>query len=213
MPSPEAIAAAIALCRSARLANAPVTDDDADACAEVWLLQLRDIPDDAFETAVHAHLDDRDRGRWWPTPADIRARAPLVSNTHVEAWERILDALHHGDRSSGSLPSVEGLLDAVQAKAFQLAGGMWALRNANQDQVHWVRDRFLRVAQRLSGGQRAIPGPRAANVLAQAPPQARATLAGFFGPPEESGRAAHRARLVEQARAAAGDHDDEEDWR
>ena len=95
--------------------------------AETWATLLHDTPDEVFLAAVSAHLRDPERGRWWPTVADLRARMDLEpaddGDEHAQAWEWIVLCARKG------LDRVE-YLGAEHARALREIGGIVAVRQS-----------------------------------------------------------------------------------
>lgn len=140
MLSPEAVVDAIARCRAAGLINAPANDRDTELAAEVWLDDLADLADDELAHACREHRRDPERGRFMPTPADIRARVPRLTapqlNPDAEVWDRIVAA-----GFSGPL-GVE--LTEAQRIALARVGGRWHIvRAAVGVELATLRRRFL----------------------------------------------------------------------
>lgn len=87
MATPQKIAEIIMLFRAAGLQNGPETDKAVQACCEAWLLTLDDLPDGDLAAAARAWMRVPQRGRWWPTPADLLEVSPAVKSAtrQVEA--------------------------------------------------------------------------------------------------------------------------------
>ena len=111
MATPQKIAEVIMLFRAAGLNNGPVTEEAVEACCEAWLLTLDDISDHDLTEAARAWMRIPQRGRWWPTPADLLECSPAVqaATRQIEAakaddgsrwWPRVLRAVGSIGRST-----------------------------------------------------------------------------------------------------------------
>ena len=138
MASSKVIAAGMRYLQAARVRNSPASPEEFEATAEVWLDAFGDVGDEPFKAAVKAHVNDPERGGWWPTVADIRAKLPATVDDDVAAWDTMLGDIRAGRRIDADA------LDSVQAKALADIGGSWAIRNAEGGaEIGGLRKRFL----------------------------------------------------------------------
>ena len=151
------------------LGKAPATPEDVALCRRGWADFLDDVPDDALRDALRAHVRDPERGRWWPTPADLLARVPRAETptaTPEQLWDRILERV----RCQGPYRAQDGsgrvafgdLLDAEQQAALRSIGGSRAIGAADSYELARLRAAWLRAvagepgtALRLVGGGRS----------------------------------------------------------
>ena len=54
------------------------TPEQMAAAADLWVDMFPEMDARTFAAAIKGHLRDRDRGRFWPTPADILAAAERI---------------------------------------------------------------------------------------------------------------------------------------
>jgi hypothetical protein len=103
MPTRPAIATALSTLNAAGL-SPPA---GAAEIASTWETTLGDMPDADLHAAVLAHMRDPDRGRFWPTPADIIGRcanrAPAPADTDAEAFDRLVASIRRGDPSTSHM--------------------------------------------------------------------------------------------------------------
>lgn len=108
MPSKAAIAEALALAQAARLVNAPANSAEVAITAALWLGALADVSDGQLRAAILAHVRHPERGRFWPSPADLLAAAGASPESDPDAptWDRIVAAAAGGaGRRAASDPS------------------------------------------------------------------------------------------------------------
>lgn len=166
--SPDVLTKCFAFLTSLRLANAPSSPEDIEAAAEAWRMVLDDLTDDDLRTSVRLHLRNPERGRWWPTPADLlghvkpperQADPPEVLWDRV--MERVRDPRHRNQDGSGKV-DFEGVLTPEQQGILRSVGGSAAIRMANDYELTRIRAAFLRAlrdkgktlpALRLVGGE------------------------------------------------------------
>ena len=141
MASSESIVASIRYLQGARVQGGPASPRDVEAVAEVWMDALADVGDVLLRAAIRAHVNDPERGRWWPTVADIRAKLPATVDD-VAAWDAIQARIRSG------VYLVADLLDETQTKALADIGGTWALRRAEGGaDTGGLRKRFLAICR------------------------------------------------------------------
>lgn len=112
-----------------------------EAALVVWAEAVGDRPIPELRAALVSHLRDPERGRFWPTPADLAARIPALSAVPLDrdagAWEAVLDRIRRGQYS------VADVLDAPQRAALDAIGGTWAIRRAEEGRIGILRHRWL----------------------------------------------------------------------
>ena len=147
MASRESIARALAICVSARLGNGPTTEEDVHATLETWALVLDRISDAHLDTAVRAHLAHPERGRWWPSPADLlaAATAPAIE-ADLTAWAQLERVLYNRSLAAGLAD-----LPPRHRAALAAIGGSWALTRAEESAVPGLRRRFLAACKDQDG--------------------------------------------------------------
>ena len=101
----------------------------------IWLQSTRDISDEQFDRAIQMHIEDPQRGRWLPKPADIigaingdKDEASLI------AWGRIIEAARAGGARIG--------LDEAASSALRDIGGMAAVQRSDESQNSYLQRRF-----------------------------------------------------------------------
>lgn len=138
MLTPADIAGAIAYLRAARLAGAPADTRDIAAVAEVWRDALVDLDPADLRAACAAWCRE---SRWWPTPADIRARAPAAAAQVAAAdaaWAAIRAAGYYGDISALA-PAYRRALAAVGGRIAVLASEERGPRAVAALRAEWMR--------------------------------------------------------------------------
>lgn len=149
MASEDYIARCVNRLVALRLGNAPTTAEDIALLRVAWLDIFEDTPDDAFGLAIRRHLTNPDRGKWWPTPADILAAggATVPEDPAEAAWNRIIDRIrdprYRATDGSGRW-DMTGALDAREQAALREIGGSAAVGKADDFQRKDLRARFVR---------------------------------------------------------------------
>lgn len=137
--------------------------------AETWERLLDDTTDESLLAAVDGHLRDPEKGRWWPTVADLRARMELEpaggdDDEHEQAWEWIVECARKG------LAKVD-LIGPEHRRALQAIGGIMAVRmsgdgNPGDERVFGrvdlaiLRKRFLAELRRTEPARPALTDRR-----------------------------------------------------
>ena len=141
MASSKVIAAGMRYLQAARVRNSPASPEEFEATAEVWLDAFGDVGDEPFKAAVKAHVNDPERGGWWPTVAEIRAkmpRKPEAIDEHVAAWDEIQAEIRAGRTLDTDA------IEEVHLQALASIGGTWMLRRAEGGAENGgLRKRFL----------------------------------------------------------------------
>lgn len=167
MPSIDAVIDAFSLlARQVGAASVPPARDMGDGRPTIeqvtadWCDLLPDVDDAQLARAVRAHLRTPERGRWWPTVADIMAHVevlPAPSDPHEDAWAAIEAHIRAGEEGG-----VAGLLTADQMEAFRAAvGTVYDLRRAEAAKAGFMRRRFLELC-RAGDAPRPAVAPRIA---------------------------------------------------
>lgn len=152
MPTPNAILDALhRLYRLIPAATRPAASVLPDLAAD-WGDLLADVSDAELSAAVAGWLRDPERGKWWPTPADILGQLPRRASADETAWDAILGRLRAGEYVVGDILTTE------QQAALADLGGTWRLRNADVAELPRLRARYLGACKDRRGGP-ALPGP------------------------------------------------------
>lgn len=129
-----------------------------DATAELWADLLSDMTPAQLAAAVKTHLRHPERGRFWPTPADLRnaagATAAALPNPDEAAWQIIVNAPRTAE--------LYHRLDPAQRHALALVG-RWEITRAEGDMARGaLRKRFLSACESYRASElRAIEGGKA----------------------------------------------------
>jgi hypothetical protein len=206
MPSPACVAEVVRLCQAARLGNAPATPMDTSAVMELWLGILGDMADAELRAASVAHLRDPERGRFWPTVADLRARVRSVISDTADPAEATWETIRA--RIAAGVYTMADALGPREMAALHAIGGTWALRRAEDGrELGVLRKRFLHLCRRETPALGVEERPQLSepvDLLAAAPTGAREKLGRLLGPSQEDpDRAAARQRAIDRARAEA----------
>jgi hypothetical protein len=108
-----------------------------------WAVILAGLDDATMTRAVAAYLADPERGRYWPSPADIIAAAgaiapPTPARLAEATWDRMIQRIASGGQTVGDL------LTPTERAALDVIGGTWALRRAEEGvQLASLRRRWL----------------------------------------------------------------------
>lgn len=147
--SPEVLTKCFAYLTSLRLANGPTTAADMEATGEAWLFALDDMTDDQLRAAVKGHIRNPERGKWWPTPADLLAAlgATAPEDPAEAAWNRMIERFqnprYRATDGTGRW-DMTGALDAREQAALREIGGSVVVAQANEFQRKDLRARFVR---------------------------------------------------------------------
>ena len=126
---------AVVIGSTAELFNRHLTE----AAMELWWNALSDLELDQIEQGVSRHLRDSDRGKFMPTPADVRYFCGFRHPTGSIAWGEVLDTME----SVGAYRTVlfaDGVVNAV----IRDMGG-WAgvcHRQSTDENPAWVQKDF-----------------------------------------------------------------------
>lgn len=133
------------------LTGADKEQDKIDLLRNAWHAVLADVPDELLNTVAvdyfkHAH-------EWRPTPghlyeAAMKASEQSSSALAEQAWLETKEAIYFNDRIN----------DPLALKAAQLVGGSDAFANVKTDELHFLKDRFVRAYQSLKESETARGG-------------------------------------------------------
>lgn len=170
MASPECIITNLKrLVRNLRGPDVPAAAE-LQALAADWAALLEDTADEVLDDAVAAHLRDPERGRWWPTVADLRARMDLDpvddGDEHEQAWDWIVECAKKGR-------STVEYMGAEHQQALREIGGILAVRMSGDGAARdervpgqvlraTLRKRFLDICRRTDGPRPALTDRRPA---------------------------------------------------
>lgn len=177
-----------------RRPDAWVDRNATERAAVIWSEALATLDRPTLKAACVAWLGTPERGRWWPTPADLAAlapRVPRIADTAEDAWTR-LSALSWYEARDGAVERLG--LTATEHAALASIGGMWAVTRAESDvERNTLRRRFLDHVGRSEERK----------VVALPPPTERRALPspvlGFLGA-ENPEREAQRQRILAERR-------------
>jgi hypothetical protein len=157
----------------------------------LWRAALEGLDGRQLDEAVLRHLSHPERGRWWPTPADLLGAggvtaAPKLADADETAWQSIARKSFY-DRT----PIAD--CDAVHMAALAAIGGRWEIQHAEGDwAIATLRKRFLEAcASRRAPTVKLIEGGKAGELPAK--------VLAFVGGEESPDRAAARARRIGEA--------------
>lgn len=122
---------------TAELFNRTITP----AAIELWWNVLSDLELSAIEQGISRHLRDPDRGKFMPTPADVRHFCGSRHASAAIAWGEVLDTMEsHG--AYASVLFADGVINAVVRDL----GGWPAVchRQATDDEPVWLQKDFER---------------------------------------------------------------------
>jgi hypothetical protein len=122
---------------TAELFNRTLTD----AAIELWWSALSDLSLEALKQGISKHLRDPQRGKFMPTPADVRHFNGARQASAIVAWGEVLDAIvQYGPYSSVLFQ--DGVINAV----IRDLGGWPAVcdREANDENPIWLQKEFER---------------------------------------------------------------------
>lgn len=107
----------------------------------IYVADLAHLNPGDLAPAIAKHRRDPERGRWWPTPADILAGAPRVdqlADPDEAKWVQIVARICAGEKTFAHM------LDAAQGAGFAAAGGWWSVSRARDGvELATCRRRFL----------------------------------------------------------------------
>lgn len=119
----------------------------------LWVAMMSRYEIEAVQRAFVAHLRDAERGRFFPTPADIVAQIEGDASTRETiAWGRVFDAIS----AHGMYASVDFGDPAIHA-ALEAMGGWVAVCQSGEAET-WLRKRFAEEYRAAVKGGRS--GPR-----------------------------------------------------
>lgn len=147
MPTKPKIAAVLARLQDLSLANAPAPES-LPSTLEGWSWILADLSDEELLRAVQVHLSDPERGRWWPTPADLLRGRPAPRSERdqdADAWDAILAHLAR----HGIAPGLREQLTTTQLQALHDGGGLHTLSQASGAGLTSLRSAYLDRCARL----------------------------------------------------------------
>jgi len=153
-----------------------------DARTELYWSALSDISIPDFDQAIRAHVQDSDRGRFFPKPADLLAgAAPDVDLRAAEAWRLVVE-------NAGRFQRAEFADRLIHAVLRDLGG--WArIGRAPERELGFLRRDFVGLYARHA--QHGVPYDV---------PQSVAYASGYAGPPTDTipmiGREAEPERLT-----------------
>ena len=111
----------------------------------IYVSDLAEMNPADLAPAIAKHRRDPERGRWWPTPADILAGAPRVdqlADPDEAKWAQIVARIAGGEKTFAHI------LDAAQGAAFATIGGYWSVSHAHGPiEIATLRKRFLEVCR------------------------------------------------------------------
>lgn len=184
MASETSVIDAVGVCIRARLVNGP-SDSEVNPTVDLWLLAFRDVSDEELQRATLAWIIIPEKGRWWPTPADLRAQIPRLQSAALsletadpvkgrDRWPEIVRQAGSIGRACPDWPEVLaariGVKDSERLRrAIDDAGGWRNLCLADHDATRasmgrrfaasWDRQARATAAGLLSGApQRALEG-------------------------------------------------------
>ena len=105
------------------------TPERMDAAADLWVDMFPTMPPATFAAAVKAHMLDPERGRFWPTPADIAQAAERIACAGLPSAARVFADLVPTRGSFGSWRKDAGIASLL-AKGYpegKLLAGIEAL--------------------------------------------------------------------------------------
>lgn len=109
----------------------------------IYVSDLAHLNPGDLAPAIAKHRRDPERGRWWPTPADILAhvpRAPSLSDHDEGIWDAVIARVAGGRYTFADIPGME----PCHGAALALVGGSWKLRTATEGpELGGMRKRFL----------------------------------------------------------------------
>lgn len=130
----------------------------------LWLELLGGLTSRQLDAAVLAHMNHPERGRFWPTPADLLSAAgatapPKIEDQDAAAWDRIL----RNPRGQ----SIRGLVDDVQFAAMQAMNGPYDAQNTSDPiRLASLRRQFLDGCKaRRNPPVKVLEGGKAAQAL------------------------------------------------
>ena len=125
------------------LADAP----SVNAAAAIYVAALPGMTPADLDAALLVHLRDPERGRWWPSPADLlaAATAPAIE-ADLTAWAQLERVLYNRRLAAGLSE-----LPPRHRAALAAIGGSWALTRAEESAVPGLRRRFLAACKDQDG--------------------------------------------------------------
>ena len=147
MPSKPKITDTLAGLQELGLGNAPPPEAMGRVLV-LWGSLLSELGDEEFTAAVRAHLLDPERGRWWPTPADLLRGRPAPRSERDQdaaAWDAILAHLAR----HGIAPGLREHLTTTQLQALHDGGGLHTLSQASGGALSSLRSAYLDRCARL----------------------------------------------------------------
>ena len=115
------------------------------AAVAIYVTTLQRFEPQLIVKALQRHVEDPERGRFMPRPADIIVHlTPDGSATAFNAWTAVLNVIHHNkaQRNAISDPLVHQIVHAM--------GGWSVLRNGREDELPHRFEQFMRHYRQMS---------------------------------------------------------------